>query len=226
MKKYLLIFLSIIITFSFVGTVSAKVDYSSKIEDKEMDQACTAIACSIILNYLDKTNNNIVPSNYQLPYCNSGKATCATGSTTSVAYLYPNAHNFHRFLADSCSMGAVTYAGNVSSGIATYKNSSSTIASTNITAYWYMPLAVSSIKAQINSSKPCMLTSTFAGVYSWHSMPIYGYRTYDNGSTEYLVHTGWYDSMVKVTGSANSYRMPEIWVSSSIATYGYYFTHN
>ena len=37
MKKYLLIFLSIIITFSFVGTVSAKVDYSSKIEDKEMD---------------------------------------------------------------------------------------------------------------------------------------------------------------------------------------------
>jgi len=186
------------------------------------DNTCTAVACTIVLNYLDKSNNNIVPSSFQLPYCNNGN----TNTINNVTAHYSSAHNFHRYLVDNCGMGAATYASGVTTGIANYRNQSVAVNSTNISASWAMPYSVSSVKQMINSSKPSMLTTTFAGDYSWHTMVIYGYRTYNDGSTEYLVHTGWYTSMVKISGSTSAYYMPYIWVSSSIATYGYSFTYN
>jgi hypothetical protein len=74
-------------------------------------------------------------------------------------------------------------------------------------------------------NRPAMLSSTLAGGnYSWHTMVIYGYRLLSNGEVEYLVHTGWYTSL---QADLNGIRyMPEIWVSSSIATYLYKFINN
>ena len=41
-------------------------------------------------------------------------------------------------------------------------------------------------------------------------------------SLEWLVHTGWYSSLIYEDGV---YRMPEIWVAASTATYLYRFTY-
>lgn len=179
------------------------------------DNTCSAVACTIVLDYLDYDNGGIVPSSYHLE-------TLTSNSGSNVATNSPKAHAFHRFLVDDCGMGAVSYADGISNAIDEYRESSTTISNTEIDCEWTLNIYTNFGIDELLADRPTMLTSTIAGDYSWHTMPVYGYRRYSDNSLEWLVHTGWYSSLIYEDGV---YRMPEIWVAASTATYLYRFTY-
>lgn len=180
------------------------------------DNTCSAVACTIVLNYLDYDDNRIVPSNYQLEALTSN-------SGSNVATDSPRAHAFHRFLVEDCGMGAVSYANGIAYAIDDYRESSTTISNSEIDCEWTLNIYTNFGIDELLADRPTMLTSTIAGDYSWHTMPVYGYRRYSDNSLEWLVHPGWYSRLVYEDGV---YRMPEIWVAASTATYLYRFTYD
>lgn len=180
------------------------------------DNTCSAVACTLVLNYLDYSNGNIVPSSYHLE-------ALTAQDPSHVATLYPKANAFHRFLTNDCNMGAASYADGIKNGIDNYRQSSATIAQTGIRCEWTLNILTNFGIDELNANRPAMLTSTIAGAYSWHTMPIYGYRRYSDGGLEWLVHTGWYTTLVNTNGV---WRMPEVWVPASTATYLYRFRYN
>lgn len=179
------------------------------------DNTCTAVACTLVLNYLDFLNDDIVPNKYELELL-------VTDDGSKVATKHPKAHAFHRFLVDDCGMGAASYANAVIDGIDEYRESDNTIGGTEIEAEWTLNILTNFGINEILADKPTMLTSTIAGEYSWHTMAVYGFRRYSDNSLEWLVHTGWYSSLVYDDGV---YRMPQIWVPASTATYLYRFNY-
>lgn len=169
-----------------------------------------------MLNYIDYDNGGIVPNNYHLEALTSN-----CGSNVATDSL--RAHAFHRFLVEDCGMGAVSYANGIAYAIDKYRESSTTISNTEIDCEWTLNIYTNFGIDELLADRPTMLTSTLAGDYSWHTMPVYGYRRYSDNSLEWLVHSGWYSSLVYEDGV---YRMPEIWVAASTATYLYRFTYN
>lgn len=181
-----------------------------------IDNTCSAVACTLVLNYIDYDNSNIVPYIYHLE-------TLTSNDGTNVATDSPRAHAFHRFLADDCGMGPVSYANGISNAIDEYRESSTAISGTNLDCEWTLNIFTNFGIDELEADRPTMLTSTFAGGYSWHTMPIYGYRRYSNNSLEWLVHTGWYPTLVYEN---DVWQMPKVWVSASTATYLYRFTYS
>lgn len=179
------------------------------------DNTCSAVACTIVLNYLDYINPNIVPLKYTLENLTSKKGS-------NVASDSPKAHAFHQFLVKDCGMGAVSYGNSISNAIASYRNSSTAIRNTGITCKWTFNINTNFGYDELNANRPIVITSTIAGPYKFHTMPVYGYRWFDDNSFEWLIHTGWYTSL---EGSSVFY-MPKIWVGASTATYLYNFTFN
>lgn len=193
---------------------------SSRIQRKAFgynnDNTCSAVACTIVLDYIDYNNSNIVPSSYHLE-------TLVSKTGSDVATNSPRAHAFHRFLVDDCGMGAVSYANGISNAIDEYRYSSTAISDTEIDCEWTLNIFTNFGIDELEADRPTMLTSTIAGDYSWHTMPVYGYRRYSDNSLEWLVHTGWYSTLILENGV---YRMPEVWVAASTATYLYRFTYS
>ncbi|MGD9568667.1 MAG: hypothetical protein AB7V48_10115 [Sedimentibacter sp.] len=194
---------------------------SSRIQRKAFgynnDNTCSAVACTIVLDYIDYNNSNIVPSSYHLE-----NLVSKTGS--DVATNSPKAHAFHRFLVDDCGMGAVSYANGISNAIDEYRYSSTAISGTEIDCEWTLNIFTNFGIDELEAGRPTMLTSTIAEEnYDFHTMPVYGYRRTSDNSLEWLVHTGWYSTLILKDGV---YRMPEVWVAASTATYLYRFTYN
>lgn len=77
------------------------------------------------------------------------------------------------------------------------------------------------ITNQIDKSIPVMITTTlFTSGYDWHTMVVYGYKKYSDGNYNFLIHTGWYNSL---TSSSSEYIMPKIYIPSNYETYMYRF---
>lgn len=185
----------------------------------DFNNTCSAIATTIALNYLDRTrNDNIVPSQYNL----EALSGAFPRTTQEVISSYPKAHAFHKFLVEDCGMNAVSFAGAISIPVDTYRNHSTATINSGISVSWTLVNPAAYIKTQISNSRPAMMTTALAGQYSTHTMVVYGYRSYNNSSEiDFLVHTGWYDTIPKETGE-----MPDVWVPASIAVYGYSFNFN
>lgn len=68
-----------------------------------------------------------------------------------------------------------------------------------------------------------MITTTlFTGEYDFHTMAVYGYKKFSDGTYDFLVHTGWY-SDVNRPSENSSYRMDSIYIPSRYETYMYKF---
>ena len=181
------------------------------------DDTCSAVACTIVLNYLDYEDGDIVPSEFHL------EALASDDSPENIAEEYPSAHAFHRYLVEDCDMVPASFAGRIATSIDMYRDISETVSDTGIACDWTVNIYTNFGIDELNADRPAMLTSTIAGDYSTHTMPIYGYRRYSDGSLEWLVHTGWYSSLKK--GDDEIYYMPEVWVAASTATLLYRFTY-
>lgn len=182
------------------------------------DDTCSAVACTLALQYIDYYNADVVPTQYHLEYLTS-KATA-----DNVATKYPKANAFHHYLTNTCGMGAASFCDAIVTGIEWYCDSSQLIEDTNLRCEWAVNVTGIFAKNYLDDDRPAMLTSTLAGEYSWHTMLIYGYRELSDGSTEWLVHPGWY-SKVSQNTSTGYYQVQEVWVSASTATFLYRFRY-
>lgn len=186
------------------------------------DNTCSAVAVGIALNYLTlNTGKAFVPSSWIAEYRNNGNPK----SSSDLSSLYPKAYALHKYLVDNCGMGAMSYADSLQTPLNKYI-AAKVSSNYGLKLSWTLAPRASTIKSNINADKPVLITTTLAGDYSWHTMVAYGYRD-TSGSTELLVHTGWYSS--KYNGSSNNntiYYQTETWISEGYATYGYYFSYN
>ena len=182
------------------------------------DNTCTAVACAIILNYLDRHSNDlIVNSNVE-----AESLTEKPVNASETQELYPNAYGLHRFLVENCKMGAATHTAFVENGIDRYREYNPDVAPSEISVTWDANIWNDWAIEDIKNERPSMLTSTIAGDYSFHTMVIYGYHRYTDGTLDYYVHTGWYSDLEK---DGTNYTMPEKWVNCTVATFLYRFTN-
>jgi hypothetical protein len=145
--------------------------------------------------------------------------------TADMAKKYPKAHALHRLLVDTYGMGAISYAEGIRVPLTRYI-AEHVPANLQLKLSWALFPRTTTIKNNIDANKPVLITTTFfGGVYKWHTMAVYGYREI-SGSTELLVHTGWYgeDYNSSVANSKDIFVHNETWISKSYATYGYYFS--
>ena len=185
------------------------------------DDTCSAVATEIALNYIALKNNMaIIPNNLVPEMIDAGNATSASGVQTT----YKNAYNLHRYIADTCGMGPVSYALGIKDPFNVYVESA--IPSMyrnryNLGMNWtYFPKAAT-IKSNIQSGKPVLITTTFWGDLEWHTMCVYGYRDTPDGA-QILVHVGWWSENELISGQ--KYKQKLRWVNESVATLGYYFS--
>lgn len=185
------------------------------------DNTCTAIAVCMVLNYLDKAvNDGVVPDKYesQTIYRDVNSAMC---NDAAVEQYYPNTHAFHKEMV-SHALGAATYGGYVERAVDRYTIS-------NCIANGVIVSCGSSLSetpenyvvSSIENDMPSMVTFSFFGDYQFHSMPAYGVRFLSDGSKEYLVHTGWWETIKESTGSKHV--MPLVWAPEQAMTYLYKF---
>jgi hypothetical protein len=91
---------------------------------------CSAVACGIALNYLDRTiDNNIVP--------NVMEATpLDVNNPDWDSILYPETEALHNYLVNDCGMGPVTYGDSISYGLFWYRDGDSSVEQTGIHTEW------------------------------------------------------------------------------------------
>ncbi len=121
-------------------------------------------------------------------------------------------------------MGAATHIAFVKNGINRYREYNPDVAPSEISVTWDANIWNDWAIEDIKNDRPSMLTSTIAGDYSFHTMVIYGYHRYTDGTLDYYVHTGWYSDLEKEKDGTN-YIMPEKWVNCTVATFLYRFTN-
>lgn len=185
------------------------------------DNTCTAVACAIVLNYLDRhSNDDIVNSHVE------AENVLPASSAMEVKNNTPNAYGLHRFLVDNCGMGIATWGDWVTVGIGKYRDKNPGVIPTGLEVYYRENIVNNWAIDDIDDGRPSMLTSTLlGGSYKWHTMPIYGYRQYSDGTLEYLVHPGWYTRVTK-DSATGQYYVPEVWVDCTTATFLYKFSNN
>lgn len=196
---------------------------SARIQSKAFgyndDNTCTAVAVSLVLNYLDITyDNGIVPDNLELE--NLSRNVDNSVNAAAIKKYYPQAYAFHRTLADDCGIDEVSYADAVISGVENF--SEQYMDGVEVKVDWNLTeLPNNYVITSIDNDMPSMVTYTIFGDYSMHTMPAYGYRLLSDGSYEYLVHTGWYST---IRNNSNKQKMPMVWAPEEALTYLYKFT--
>lgn len=184
------------------------------------DNTCSAVATGILLNYIALQNNMAVfPREYVPEYFDNGLPDQA-----GIVSVYPKAHTLHRYIVDTLGMGPASFASGISDPIKRLSTKYIPRSYGLSIEYTMLPKA-STIQKNIQAGKPVLITTTFAGDYSWHTMCVYGFRTTEDGD-ELLVHSGWYDSDYNTKVGENMYRQNDVWIDESAATYGYYFYYS
>lgn len=149
---------------------------------------CTAVACGIVLNYLDRNvSQSFVPDNMESEELRNR----ALDNT-------PNAQLLHTTLID-CGIDAPATPVSAYSGMYNYIYNDAERAKTGLLIP-FATFASSSdcfdfLKSEIDKGIPAVLSTTVAPdlpvSYALHSMAVYGYRVNSDGSQEIAVHTGW-----------------------------------
>jgi hypothetical protein len=150
------------------------------------DGTCTAVACGIVLNYLDReVSTLIVPSDMESEVLK----TAATDDLMD----YPQAEALHQYLYHECGMNPVNLAWMVTDEIAKYRQYTAETENTEIAVSWCSFTDSSYITSEIDQDIPSMVTTLIWGDTDTrkHTMAVYGYRIYSDDSCEILVHRGW-----------------------------------
>lgn len=198
--------------------------YSTRLTNKAFgyndDNTCTAVAVSLVLNYLDITyNDGIVPDSLELE--NLSEDVPFDASSSYVKNTYPYAYALHRTLVNDCNLHPVSYADAVINAVNAFSNKY--MSNVRVSVIWNLSeIPNNYVLYSIDNNMPSMVTYTFFGDYQFHSMPVYGYRLLSDGSKEYLVHTGWYSTIRN--NASNKQRMPLVWASEEAFTYLYKFS--
>lgn len=195
------------------------------------DNTCSAVACGIALNYIYRKHGiNVVASNCRselvdsgVPYI-EGHPDYYGAERVFVSLNYPKASTLHTKLVNLYGIGGPSFGPMISNGLNDYfeylfpnEENRPTVSSAILPAY-------NTIKNNINSNIPVIVTTVSAGEYSMHTMVVYGYRTQD-GTKQLLVHTGWYEQkMTKVSGSVAKYYQNTVYINHGYAAFGNYFT--
>lgn len=178
------------------------------------DNTCSAVAVAITLNYLTlQTGKNFVPVSWKSENLTSNKFDVST---------YPKAHSLHRYLVDSCGMGAASFGQTIKLPFELYV--SSKVSSTyNLKLSFSIIPSATSIKNSINANKPVVVsTAATSDEYSYHSMVAYGYRAVTD-RTMLLVHTGWYSNIKNESGI---YAHSDVYINSGFVACAHYFSYN
>lgn len=193
-------------------SVSSPLSIQRQAFGNNVNGTCSAVATSIVLTYLNRTRSAwYVPDSTYM----SENLIGTTYSSTS----YAKAQKLHLLLI-SCGMGTMSYADGIRNPVNTYK--SQHLPNTTVSVDWRLFRSNPTyITNQIDNNIPGMITTTlFTGGYDWHTMAVYGYKYFSDGSYDFLIHTGWYSSVVN---STSGYIMPKIYVPSNYETYMYKF---
>jgi len=195
---------------------------------------CTAVACGLALNYLDRTVDDDIVSN------DMEAEQMSTSSPNWNSSYYPHTNTLHNYLVDDCGMGPLTYADGALYGLNAYRLGNPLRAQTGIHAEWDFSFSLlannwSMMVEEIDHNRPAMLTTfvqfDLSANYNVHSMVVYGYRITSSGAAEILVHRGWYGSGDEDGDESDGYEVAyvingsatELWVPWDIAMYYYRF---
>lgn len=149
---------------------------------------CSAVATGIVLTYLNRNKTAwYVPDSTYMSENLIGKTYLSTS--------YAKAEKLHQLLITS-GMGTASYADRIKLPVSSYK--SQYLPNTVISVDWRMIRSNPTyITDQIDKNIPGMITTTlFTGGFDWHTMAVYGYNYYSDNTYDFLVHTGWYSSVV------------------------------
>lgn len=186
------------------------VDYiRRKAFGNNVDGTCTAVATAICMRYLDLNVQDCVSGFYESENLFGSKFD-------SIGYR--QAEVLHQDLVNHHNIGVASYALAVRNGVEDYVNDHG-YESTGLSVSWLKTNSIQFVTDHIDTNRPCMMTTTAFTApkeWDWHTMAIYGYRKYDNGTCEYMVHTGWYGDDQITNNVANV-----VWLPSSYAYYEY-----
>jgi len=191
--------------------VSTPLNIQRQAFGKNIDGTCSAVATCVILTYLNRTRSSWYVPNSDY----SSENLVAVSSDT----LYPKAEKLHQLLITS-GMGTASYAERIAMSVLNYKQRY--LLNTTVSVEWRLfrndPTYITN---QIDLNIPGMITTTLlTDGYDLHTMAVYGYKKYSDGTYDFLVHTGWYKS---ITSSTSGFIMPKIYIPSSYETYLYKF---
>ena len=195
--------------------------------------SCTAVACQVVLNYLDKrVNNSIVPAQWE--------AEQLTGDGWIPAYQKSTAHL--SYLLNDCQLAPQYFFGEtpgvyalaVANGISLYRAKAPGVQGTGISAaYNINPLSHwDFISADIDKGLPSMVTtppwaappSIPTSRYAAHTLAVAGYRVDSSGARELLVHNGWYGSSnISKANDVFSHGLVHISVAAVYCSYSFKF---
>ena len=181
------------------------------------DKTCSAVATGIALNYFAlQFDSRIVPLKWR-------SEVLTTYQGAEVPNNYKKAHALHRYLVNTCGMGAASF-GTALAGPLNKYIVTNVPAACGISATWTVLPKAATIKSKINANLPVIISTGVSGPYPTHSMVAYGYRDI-NGKIDLLVHTGHYGlPACPFNSGIGAYCQAEIWVSESYAAYGHYFS--
>lgn len=153
---------------------------------------CSAVACGIALNYLDKTKlSGIIPAGLS-PRQQMGSYD---------AIYNPTGDNVHKFIVNNCNMPVASHGSMLSAGIDRYRNkfditrnarlSLKVVDNIKYDVYYVV------VQENITNDMPVIVTTMLGGGdHHLHSMVAYGYSVEpsDMGGSSFFVklHEGWY----------------------------------
>ena len=186
------------------------------------NNTCSAVSVALALNYLAlQTGEPFVPTECTSELLDKD----LPNSANALEQKYPRAGKLSSYLIKACGMRAASFAFLITRAFRKYVRTILTLKS-KIKLRWTLLPRSETIKKQIDSGLPILITTTFAGEFSWHTMLVYGYRE-SYGKTELLVHSGWYKSKFNksyaLSGETHFYQK-EIWLDKKLATFAYYFS--
>lgn len=190
------------------------------------NDTCTAVACGIALNYLDSRYNGNVVASYWQHETLGNIPTSGDLTATIFKAQYPKAQSLRDYLVFPCLLAPASCGILVTNGINNYRNNAGGLVyGTGISAQYYGPWPLSSIaKHQLDLNRPSMMTTLNNSTdWDYHTMLIYGYETYSDGSAYYKVHTGWYQDLIRDPNNNGNWYMPLKICPVEVAWYLYSF---
>ena len=182
------------------------------------DNTCSAVAVGLALSYLaDARGLPLVPADRRAERLGPSVPRDAA----ALPGLYPNAHRLHRVLADECGLGAASCAWRLGRALRRYCRRR-VPPECGLKLRWTPLPRAAEIRRNLERGLPVLITTFFAGEYSWHTMLVYGCRGTSHG-TELLVHAGWYDG-AHILPDAAGCREAEVWLPARLAVMGYFFS--
>ena len=133
------------------------------------DNTCSAVAVGLALSYLaDARRLPLVPADRRAERLGPSVPRDAA----ALPELYPNAHRLHRVLADECGLGAASCAWRLGRALRRYCRRR-VPPECGLKLRWTPLPRAAEIRRNLERGLPVLITTFFAGEYSWHTMSVH-----------------------------------------------------